>query len=101
MDELNECKLRVGVIGKKLEKQKGENKYLLQLLDQEYNRLYTSTENAIKKFEETGVYFLSVTVGLKENIIDKFVEIECDKLDDIKDMVNMDDEYLIEIIGIQ
>eukprot|EP01084_Bolivina_argentea_P214902 364800_1 len=94
MDELNECKLRVGVIRKKLEKQKGENKYLLQLLEQEYNRLSTTTESAIKKFEENGIYFLSVRVGLKENIIDKFVESGCDKLDDIKDM---NDEDLIEI----
>eukprot|EP01084_Bolivina_argentea_P214901 364796_1 len=94
VDELNKCKERIQIIRQKLEKQKGENKYLLELLDQEYNRLNTATETAMKKFEENGIYFLSVSVGLKENIIDKFVECGCDKLDDIKDMNNED---LIEI----
>eukprot|EP01084_Bolivina_argentea_P195225 334962_1 len=86
MEELDDCKGRVNTILSKLRNQKSNNIYLCQLLDEQYNRLDTATQSALGKFEENGIYFLAVTVSLKQDIIDKFVNFGCDKLDDIKDM---------------
>lgn len=95
--ELKECSKRLNKIRGLIAKSQSENIYLIQLLDEDYERLDGAIESAEMKYEENGVYFLSVTNGFDQDIVKLFVDAGYDQLDEIK---GIDDEQELIDIGL-
>eukprot|EP01083_Nonionella_stella_P087235 242596_1 len=75
MKQLEKCEEKVHDMQTKLKKQKLQNKYLIKLLDEEYKRMSAAKEDIRTKYEERGTYFLAVSCGLKQDVIEKLEEI--------------------------
>eukprot|EP01084_Bolivina_argentea_P043018 79285_1 len=90
ISELNDCQTRIHKIHAQLVKAKSDNIYLMELLNEEYTRVTQVEKDVIKKWEERGIYFLSVTVELKEDVIQLFINQCYEKLDDIKSLCDSD-----------
>eukprot|EP01084_Bolivina_argentea_P241252 405055_1 len=96
ISKLTECYDRILKIQSKLKNQQIKNKYLQKLLDEQYDNLCEAVDGAMKKYEERGTYFLSVTCGLKESIITKFDDILDGDLD-LDMIIEMGQDDLIDM----
>eukprot|EP01084_Bolivina_argentea_P193375 331762_1 len=90
IDELNDCQKRMRKIRAKIKKEKSDCKYLIQLIEEECERISAATDEAMNKFEERTNYFLSVTVGLKQDIVEKLIDFDLEDIVDLKedDLIN-------------
>eukprot|EP01084_Bolivina_argentea_P266009 451070_1 len=95
INELKTTKKRIGEIRTKLIITKSNNKYLMECLDKEYQRLNDVAQNVMVKFEQRATFFLSVTVGLKDDIIQKFEDYGIH--DDWDEIMQLNDAELIDI----
>eukprot|EP01083_Nonionella_stella_P069945 186817_1 len=93
--ELKQVKTNITMVRAKLMNTQKNNKYLLQCLDGEYERLNNVAQDVANKFERRAVYFLSVSVGLQEDTIRLFEEYGIG--DDMDGIMELTENDLIDI----
>lgn len=89
-NELKQCQERMKKIKAKLKREKSDCKYLIQLINKECEMIRTATDEAMDKFEERATYFLSVTVGLKQDSVEKLIDWDLD------DILELTEDEMVE-----
>ncbi len=78
------------------------SQYLVQLINEECQRIGKATDDAMDKFEERTNYFLSVTVGLKQEFVEQLIGYDLEDIaeltkDDLVNDFNIDKPSLAKL----
>eukprot|EP01084_Bolivina_argentea_P091714 165074_1 len=89
--QLEKCQDSINNIKAKLIATQSKNKYVIECLDKEYDRLDDISQGAQVKYQQFPMYFLTMELQLKEEVMDTFKEVGLhEDMDSILELIDDD-----------